>query len=42
VQNDTGDAGLRYGRAYNREGRFLGILQRNAEKGTWQPKKVMI
>jgi tRNA pseudouridine55 synthase len=42
MQNDTGDAGLRYGRAYNREGRFLGILQRNAEKRTWQPKKVMI
>jgi tRNA pseudouridine55 synthase len=42
MQNDTGDAGQRYGRAYNREGRFLGILQRNAEKGTWQPKKVMI
>jgi tRNA pseudouridine55 synthase len=42
MQNDTGDASQRYGRAYNREGRFLGILQRNAEKGTWQPKKVMI
>jgi tRNA pseudouridine55 synthase len=42
MQNDTGDTGLKYCRAYNREGRFLGILQRNAEKGTWQPKKVMI
>jgi tRNA pseudouridine55 synthase len=32
----------RYCRAYSRDGRFLGILQRVPGKVLWQPKKVML
>jgi tRNA pseudouridine55 synthase len=32
----------RYCRAYSRDGRFLGVLERVPDKGLWQPKKVML
>jgi tRNA pseudouridine55 synthase len=37
-----GNADHPYCRAYNREGRFLAILQRDADKVIWRPKKVLI
>ena len=42
MQNDTGDTGLKYCRAYSRDGRFLGILKRDAVDSPWRPKKVFI
>lgn len=41
-QNIDENSHQRYCRAYSRDGRFLGILQRTPDKGIWQPKKVMV
>jgi len=41
-QNINENPHQRYCRAYSRDGRFLGILQRVPDKGIWQPKKVML
>jgi tRNA pseudouridine55 synthase len=36
------DSDPKVSRAYGRDGRFLGILQRESDKGIWHPKKVFI
>jgi tRNA pseudouridine55 synthase len=41
VYNRQG-VGQNYLRAYNQQGRFLGILARDKENGDWRPKKVFI
>jgi len=41
-QNINSNSHQRYCRAYSRDGRFLGILQRATDKGLWQPKKVIV
>ena len=42
VESPGTNEASRYGRAYAKDGRFLGILKRTAEEGIWQPKKVMV
>jgi tRNA pseudouridine55 synthase len=42
IESAGTDEKSRYGRAYASDGRFVGILQRTAEEGVWQPKKVMV
>ena len=39
---NSGDATLKYCRAYSRDGRFLGILQHDPAAEFWRPKKVFI
>ena len=34
--------GVKYCRAYSRDGRFLGMLRYVPEKEAWQPKKVLV
>jgi tRNA pseudouridine55 synthase len=36
------DTTQKYGRAYGKDGRFLGILQRDTDGKTWRPKKVFV
>jgi tRNA pseudouridine55 synthase len=38
----NGSPGHDYCRAYSLDGRFLGVLRYDPEKGTWRPKKVML
>jgi len=41
-QENRGDSPQKYCRAYSADGRFLGVLRYAADKGVWQPKKVLI
>jgi tRNA pseudouridine55 synthase len=39
---ESGYPGQNYCRAYTLDGRFLGVLHHDPEKGQWQPKKVLL
>jgi tRNA pseudouridine55 synthase len=41
-QGGNGYPGQNYCRAYTLDGRFLGVLHHDSEKGQWQPKKVLL
>lgn len=42
VKYSNGGTRQQYCRAYSQDGRFLAILRHDPDKGTWQPRKVLI